>query len=541
MAFWNSVKMAFKSLGSSKLRTFLTMLGVIIGVTTVALLTTVSNGATEVIKDSLGRESRLVTMLTQNAENPLTLDKLGNIVSTINEQDNTGNFIYTAVAEGGIAIDKASHLVDVNLTMGDQTVIYRMRVGATVRGVDDVFRDVREIEVKGDFVNAHNECVVDRQFIDTYMSGKTDDEVIGTNVCLGGKLTDYEYTFSSPVEEDIRVFYRELCSMLLKYNIQMNPVIDETKINFDGSIYSYNDKIDPISYYDPASLIEQVNAHLEGLKSRPENPYEFSSDYDIQIIEHFEGEKLYKVVGILVEEDASLMGSGNSSAGMGSMGSGSISALVEYSKTQRGNVYVSLVDENAGLFGDFSTKNEIHLNGAYFLFENEEEIDQSVVNLALAMINNGYKLFEDCYIIPMNTISQIMGMTMDILTVMLTVIATISLIVGGIGIMNIMLVTVSERTREIGIRKAIGAKTSSILLQFLIEALIISIIGGLLGLLVSFIGSLIIGSAMGISLIMPWWVIVMSLGFCLLIGVVFGMYPAIKASKLQPIDALHRD
>ena len=130
---------------------------------------------------------------------------------------------------------------------------------------------------------------------------------------------------------------------------------------------------------------------------------------------------------------------------------------------------------------------------------------------------------------------------MNILTIMLTVISVISLVVGGIGIMNIMLVAVSERTREIGIRKAIGAKKSSILIQFLIEALFISLLGGVLGLGISAIGTIIISNVMNISLVMPLWVILMSVGFCSAIGLIFGMFPAIKASNMQPIDALRRE
>ena len=107
--------------------------------------------------------------------------------------------------------------------------------------------------------------------------------------------------------------------------------------------------------------------------------------------------------------------------------------------------------------------------------------------------------------------------------------------------MNIMLVAVTERTREIGIRKAIGAKKSSILVQFLIEALMLSIVGGAIGLVISAIASAIIGSVMGVSMAMPFWVIAMSIGFCTAIGLIFGMFPAVKASNMQPIDALRRE
>ena len=118
-------------------------------------------------------------------------------------------------------------------------------------------------------------------------------------------------------------------------------------------------------------------------------------------------------------------------------------------------------------------------------------------------------------------------------------IAAISLVVGGIGVMNIMLVSVTERTREIGIRKAVGAKRRHIMLQFLCEACILSVLGGIIGLLLSFsvveIYSLISATSVG----MNWGVGIAAIAFCAVIGVLFGGYPAAKASRLQPIDALH--
>ncbi|MBU3190631.1 ABC transporter permease [Clostridium bowmanii] len=125
------------------------------------------------------------------------------------------------------------------------------------------------------------------------------------------------------------------------------------------------------------------------------------------------------------------------------------------------------------------------------------------------------------------------------LTVVLAGISGISLVVGGIGIMNIMLVSVTERTREIGIRKAIGAKKGNILTQFLIEALVVTGLGGIIGVLIG-VGTIhfVIG---GLKIVpevysIPW--ILLSFGISLLIGVVFGMYPANKAANLNPIDAL---
>ncbi|MDR1674384.1 MAG: FtsX-like permease family protein, partial [Oscillospiraceae bacterium] len=130
---------------------------------------------------------------------------------------------------------------------------------------------------------------------------------------------------------------------------------------------------------------------------------------------------------------------------------------------------------------------------------------------------------------------------MEILTTMLAGIAAISLLVGGIGIMNIMLVSVSERTREIGIRKAIGASRGNILVQFLIEALAISLLGGMMGLLLAFIILKIMENPLNVELNMSAGVMQLAVFFSMAIGIIFGLYPANKASKLRPIEALRYD
>ncbi len=132
----------------------------------------------------------------------------------------------------------------------------------------------------------------------------------------------------------------------------------------------------------------------------------------------------------------------------------------------------------------------------------------------------------------LSTISQITG----VLTLALGGIAAISLIVGGIGIMNIMLVSVTERTREIGLRKAVGARPKDIRNQFLIEAVTLSGLGGIIGIILGFAISLIIGQFFTTTV--PLWSVALSFGFSMLVGIIFGVAPAIRAAKLDPITAL---
>lgn len=127
------------------------------------------------------------------------------------------------------------------------------------------------------------------------------------------------------------------------------------------------------------------------------------------------------------------------------------------------------------------------------------------------------------------------------LTLMLGGIAAISLLVGGIGIMNIMLVSVSERTREIGIRKAIGATRRNILSQFLVEALVLSLIGGLIGLGISVLATRLLEPVLEMTLNISPSIAALAVGFSLSIGVIFGLYPANKASKLLPVIALRHE
>ena len=133
-------------------------------------------------------------------------------------------------------------------------------------------------------------------------------------------------------------------------------------------------------------------------------------------------------------------------------------------------------------------------------------------------------------------IATMMNTTMDLLTILLGSVAGISLVVGGIGIMNIMYVSVSERTKEIGLRMSVGARGIDILSQFLIEAAILSIAGGVIGVLLGIGAAYAVKVAANMPIFIQWWSIVMSFGVCTFIGIFFGWYPAKKAANMDPIE-----
>ena len=159
-----------------------------------------------------------------------------------------------------------------------------------------------------------------------------------------------------------------------------------------------------------------------------------------------------------------------------------------------------------------------------------------------AILRDGHRLpsnkENDFTIVDQSEINAMAGKITGTLTLLLGAIAGVSLVVGGIGIMNIMLVSVTERTREIGIRMAVGARGKDILIQFLIEAVILSLIGGLLGILTGLGLGFGLGHFLGLGLALQLPIILISFIFTGVVGIFFGLYPAVKASQLNPIDAL---
>ncbi|NRG30936.1 ABC transporter permease [Niallia circulans] len=215
----------------------------------------------------------------------------------------------------------------------------------------------------------------------------------------------------------------------------------------------------------------------------------------------------FKVIGVLAEKGEELTGSVDDSV------------LIPFTTAQRfiGQTYVTsatvlMTDEDSVKMGMAKMKQEL-----YNQFDGDET-SYSVRN--------------------QSSVSEALDSVSNTMTLLLAGIASISLIVGGIGIMNIMLVSVTERTREIGIRKAIGARKKDIMLQFLIEAIVLSALGGILGAAIGIASADILSSTLEMTSQITWWIVGGSVSFSVLIGIIFGIFPANKASNLSPLEAL---
>ena len=176
----------------------------------------------------------------------------------------------------------------------------------------------------------------------------------------------------------------------------------------------------------------------------------------------------------------------------------------------------------------------------YLEARTEDDVDFAV-GMIKAFITQKLGTDDGFRVVSVSSIIDVMNEILGMMTTMLAGIAAISLIVGGIGVMNIMTVSVSERTREIGIRKAIGARTTDIMLQFLIESMLLSAIGGVIGILVGIGLGPVVKSLLGIEFAAQVDMVIISFCFSAAIGVFFGIAPAKKAANLHPIEALRAD
>ncbi len=181
-------------------------------------------------------------------------------------------------------------------------------------------------------------------------------------------------------------------------------------------------------------------------------------------------------------------------------------------------------------------------NMIYVMADDDSQLEAigNIVSNVLYSRNNNFG--SGLYMVQnMATYIDMLDSVIRILTIFIAGVSAISLLVGGIGVMNIMLVSVTERTREIGIRKSLGAKTSTIMFQFLTESVILCLIGGIIGLMLGVVGAYSIASIMKISVSLQASTVAIAVGFSSAIGIFFGIYPARRAAKMLPIDALRHE
>jgi len=224
----------------------------------------------------------------------------------------------------------------------------------------------------------------------------------------------------------------------------------------------------------------------------------------------------YTVVGVLSDEEGSLTSM---------VSSGSMIAYMPYTSLLR--LSDSLTDHVTTFYVSAPENGTI------------DAVEATMTTLLLKRFEEDEDAFE---ISSQSVLEETMSSITSVLTILLGGIAAISLVVGGIGIMNIMLVTVTERTREIGIRKAIGASRGTILTQFLMEAVVLCMMGCALGIFLSWAVLQMVStvvSSLDMTFHLDGTVVLVAVVFCFFIGVVFGLYPANKAAKMKPIDALH--
>ncbi|EMG27990.1 hypothetical protein X560_2679 [Listeria fleischmannii 1991] len=398
MTILQSMKMAFKQLKTSKLRSFLTMLGIIIGVASVILLVSLGKGVTQEVNSQMG-------------------DLGSNLITVMNTSVNPNDKISYDDAMKYQNIDGVKSVSPELSGQVNAAYDYQTK-NVKVIGTNDQYRGARSLDLE----NGRFLLPIDIEY--------------GQKVAvLGPSVASDLFGFANPVGETVR---------------------------------------------------------LNGLP--------------------------YKVVGVLKEKGASMMGSSDDQIFIPIM-----AAQRMLKDTNVRTIYVET--KSADVVDPVVSTLESRLS----IQMNEKEDDTSSQTGPKYQVINQQEILN-----AFNTISST-------LTTALGAIAAISLVVGGIGIMNIMLVSVSERTREIGIRKALGAKKRAILMQFLIESVVISVVGGIIGIIIGASGAAVFGSVANIPSGITAGTIIFSFAFSLCIGVIFGIAPANKAAKLRPIDALRSE
>lgn len=428
MLIWENIKLALSALRNNKMRSLLTMLGIIIGIGSVIAIMTVSTSLTSSITD--------------------TFAEMG------------ANNITVGVRQQSQEEEKRSN---------------GMKFGASRRQMsleeDDRISDEMLEELKGKFSSEIDSVSLS----ETAGSGTVKSGENTANVSLTGINTGYYDANDLTLLAGRRIKEADVTGK--KSVIMVSDKVVENIFQGDSS----------------AALSQKINIDVNG------------SYYS------------FYIVGIYEYEETALSFSSESEEEVTTNVFIPITTCKEKMHADDGYESFTIVtDSMVASVTDFAAQVETYMNETYYSDNEDYQINTTT----------------------MSSMTDSMNDMIGTVSIAIAFIAGISLLVGGIGVMNIMLVSITERTREIGTRKALGAKNSSIRLQFIIESVVLCLVGGVLGILLGFALGAVAASLLGYSAAAPIAAILIAAAFSMMIGVFFGYYPANKAAKMDPIEAL---
>ena len=455
----NLIKIAVRALANNKLRGFLTMLGIIIGVASVITMLAIGQGSKRSIQAQISEMGSNMIMIHPGADVRGGVRQDASAMETLKLQD------YEDIVDETRFVSAVSPSVN----SSGQAIYGANNAPTTVYGISPDYLEIRRYKVEDgdmfteqDIQTAAKVCVVGKTVVD--------------NLFPDG---------SNPVGKVIR---------FQKLPFRIVGVLESKGYNSMGM--DQDDLI--LAPYTTIQKKVLAITHLQG-----SNP--------VGKVIRFQ--KLpFRIVGVLESKGYNSMGMDQDDL-----------ILAPYTTIQKKVLAIT------------------HLQGITCSALKEEYTDQAIDEIS-EILRRNHKLKEsdddDFTIRSQQELSTMLTSTTDMMTVLLAAVAGISLLVGGIGIMNIMYVSVTERTREIGLRMSIGAKGIDILAQFLIESILISVTGGLIGVVFGVGAALVVNGVAHFPIYIQPWSVVLSFAVCTVTGVFFGWYPAKKAAQLDPIEAI---